>query len=254
MSNRFGTLITPALEGWIDGLIAANNGTDAANDIDFGAGVAFCGDRIVRNTTTITKQLDANWASGSNQGGLFSGSKASNTWYHCFVMRNLSDGAIDFGFDTSVSGVNKPFGWEARLIWSIKTDSSGDILPFVQRGDRCVWKFSPSDVYSNYVSAASTLYTLSSPLGLNCEVVLNVVYADSVGQYLYISSPDSADELPDYTQGRIDVQGASIAILAEKCLTTNTSSQIRVASTGDDSSCIFALNTKSFVHPRGRRV
>lgn len=253
MSNRFGTLITPALEGWINGLIAANNGTDAASDIDFGVGVAFCGDRIVRNTSTITKQLDANWASGNNQGGLFSGSKANSTWYHCFVMRNLTSGAVDFGFDTSVSGANKPFGWEARLIWSVKTDSSSNIIPFAQRGDRCVWVNQFADVITEYCPAATQLYTLSTPLGLNCDAVVAVSFFTTDTAYLYIANGD-AEPTPDYLIGRIDAQGGNVSPITEKNLTTNTASQIKVSANVDAADCYLVISVKSFLHSRGRKV
>ena len=61
-------------EGYINGLLPSN-GTDASNDIDFGIGK--CRDSAntlnIISSSVITKRRDANWASGTNQGGFPAG-------------------------------------------------------------------------------------------------------------------------------------------------------------------------------------
>lgn len=109
----------------------SNNATDANNDIDFSAGngVLDDGSGQVLLSSTLVKRLDASWVAGTNQGGLFSGTKAINTWYYLFAIVNTTTGATDAGFDTSVSGANVPSGWKiSKILHAIRTDGSGNIL------------------------------------------------------------------------------------------------------------------------------
>ena len=113
-----------------------SNGTDSDHDIDIATGI--CRDTddnyFMELTSELTKQLDATWAAGDDAGGLFSGSIAVDTWYHVFIIRNDSTGAIDGGFDTSVSAANIPSGYTAyRRIGSVLTDGSSNIIAFHQK-------------------------------------------------------------------------------------------------------------------------
>jgi hypothetical protein len=230
----------------------ANNATNPNTDVNFGSGVAWCNDRLIEHTSTRTKILSGTWAAGNNNGGRFSGvSLSASTWYHCFIMRNTSTNAIDFGFDTSVTGASKPSGWDVRLIWSIKTDASSNIIAFTQRGDICVWTSPPMDALWSYVATTSSLFAISSPAGLVCQAVVSMCFSDATANYLYISSPDAADEAADYTRGLIDNQGQA-GVVNEKVVTTNTASQLRAVAAGTGPS-FFSLATRHFVHPRGRR-
>jgi hypothetical protein len=109
----------------------SNNATDANNDIDFSAGNAPLDDGSgqVILSSLMTKRLDASWSAGTNNGGLFSGTKANSTWYYAFVIQNTSTGAVDAGFDSSAIGANVPSGWKiSKMIHCFRTDSSGNIL------------------------------------------------------------------------------------------------------------------------------
>lgn len=241
----------PKLTGYLSGLVATLNATNPTTRIDFGVGVAWV-TTVVENTGTFTKRLDAVWASGTGNGGLFSGTRAANTWYHCFVLQNSTSGAIDFGFDTSVSGANAPSGWVPRIIWSIKTDGSSNIISFVQQGDTCIWSTPPLDINVTSVSGTGTLYTISVPLGLNCIAQIQAYYSGSVSTYLYFSSPDAANNTAKATSGRINVQANSVAPTNAISLVTNTASQIRVRASSTSGTEILYLTTSDFVHPRGR--
>jgi hypothetical protein len=251
---RIGRIDSPStkLVGYIDGLIAANNSTNPNTQVDFGAGVAWCNDRLIENTSTRTKSLNATWTAGNNNGGRFSGvSLSADTWYHCFILRNSTTNLIDFGFDTSVTGANKPLGWDARLIWSVKTNSSSYITRFVQRGDACIWSVPPADINVSSYAATSTLFTLSTPAGISCEANVDFFYAGTGSDYAFVSDGDSDALDADYTAGRIDMQ-SGVDRTGQKRLITNPSSQIRFVASGNDSGYMTAC-TRSFIHPRGRR-
>ena len=125
--------------------IIANNTTDTNNALDISGGL--CWDNTLTQKiileSTIIKKLDANWEAGSNQGGLDSGTKAVNTWYHVFLIAK-EDGTSDVLFSKSSTNPTMPANYiYKRRIGSIRTDGNGNIKPFYQDGDHFYWKYSP---------------------------------------------------------------------------------------------------------------
>ena len=144
----------------------ANNATDANNDIDFSAGNAPLDDGSgqVLLSSTLVKRLDATWSAGTNQGGLFSGTKAINTWYYIFAIVNTTTGATDGGFDASVSGANVPSGWKiSKILHAIKTDGtgSGNILQGKFYLDGWFYFNSEQQEYTSTSTTAGTFINLS---------------------------------------------------------------------------------------------
>lgn len=115
-----------------------SNGTDTDHDIDFAAGRMpdKNGIRPIILSSGLTKQLDAAWVAGDGVGGLFSGTIAADTTYHCFGIVKDSDGTVDAGFDTSLTAANIPTGYTAfRRVHDFETDPSANIKGFTQSGD-----------------------------------------------------------------------------------------------------------------------
>jgi hypothetical protein len=136
-----------------------NNATDANNDIDFSAGNAPLDDYSgqVLLASTLVKRLDASWSAGTNQGGLFSGTKANSTRYYLFSITNGT--IIDAGFDISPTGANIPAGYKGSYRGMVLTDGSGNIRPFTLAGQYMSYvneivDYTPttptSDVYITY--------------------------------------------------------------------------------------------------------
>jgi hypothetical protein len=179
--------------GYKNGFQLTNNATDSNNDIDFAPGYA----RNSANTAdiilaaAITKRLDAAWSAGNNQGGLFSGSKANSTWYHCFVIRSADGSIIDAGFDTSITAANAPAGYTYAYINSIRTDGSGNILGFINFGKKMYLKTPVKDVTATFTTT-STNYTLTVPPGLNV-LALMTIQTGSTGTVAYVRNTAAAD-------------------------------------------------------------
>ena len=117
----------------------ANNSVDADNDIDFTAGnFQFADGSGQAVLSAMTKRLDASWTAGTNQGGLFSGTKANNTWYHLYAIENLTSGVVDAGYDISPTTPSLPAGYTKRskALFAVKTDSNGNILRGTWLNDR----------------------------------------------------------------------------------------------------------------------
>lgn len=187
-----------APRGHIDGLIMSN-GTDTEHDIDIGIGEAtdFTGAYLMKLTAGMTKQIDVAWAVGDNEGGMFTGSVAIDTWYHVYMIRKDSDGSIDFGFDTSLTASNAPAGYSNyRRIGSVLTDGSSNILQSIQIGDLFQWLDPPLDV-SAVTGTAEQNLTLSVPLGVN---VLARMQATADGAIrVYFRTPGTIDKAVSVT-------------------------------------------------------
>lgn len=86
----------------------SNNVSDPNHDIDFTAGNAILSDGSGQVVATAeTKQLDANWVAGTNQGGLAESlTIAADKVYYPFVIADDDNNFVGFGFDTSLTASN----------------------------------------------------------------------------------------------------------------------------------------------------
>lgn len=252
----------PTLEGYIDGLILENNATDPTNDIDFGPGVAEVGGLLIKNSTTMTKRLDAAWAAGHNAGGLFSGTKAASTWYHCFVMCNTTTGAVDFGFSTSVTGSDAPSGWSVRRIGAVRTNSSAAITRFLQYGDQFLWSNSQLDVLVSNPGIGPIQYTISVPTGLSCwaNVRINLRHSGATeAMILLVTSPLTTSETPtelytDSANSAVATGSVRASPSTQQYVLTNTAAQIRINIPASDNTGVdLSVRTRGWIDPRGRR-
>jgi hypothetical protein len=163
----------PSFKGHLHGLKLSNNAVDATNDIDIAVGTCVDedGTYFMELSSAFTKRLDAAWAAGTGNGGLFSGSVAADTTYHVFVIRKDSDGSIDVGFDTDADAANIPSGYTAyRRIGSILTTTGPAIRAFTQHGDRFVL-----NAFIDDVSAGSIALTPESSNALTVPDGIEVI-------------------------------------------------------------------------------
>lgn len=239
-------------ESYLAGLVLSN-GTDTDHDIDIAVGE--CRDNAdginIVLASEITKRIDAPWAVGDDNGGLFSGSVAIDTWYHMFVIVKDSDGSIDAGFDTSISAANIPSGYTAfRRIGSVLTDGSSNIVPFIQISDYFIWG-TPFEDFDGAGSATRINLTISTPLDVSVMAYMNVYGAQDMK--LYLAHPDTVDLAPgvssppgfsQFTGGVTSVAGSGQL----SCL-TNTSSQVAKRNTSTE---IMRMYTYQWFDFRGQ--
>lgn len=122
----------------IRGLGLSNNGTDPDHDIDIAAGscydAAFAVPMVL--ASSLTKQIDAAWAVGTNQGGLDTGAVAANTVYAVWLIRRPDTGVVDALFSASFTAPSMPSNYtQKRLIGAVCTDAAANIIAFTQAGD-----------------------------------------------------------------------------------------------------------------------
>jgi hypothetical protein len=185
----------------LEGLTLSRNSANPGTRIDIAPGRAVVerssGRFVAITTGTITKRLDAAWVTGSGNGGRFSGTVGANQWWYVFQMANLS-GSVEYGFDTSPTGANKPTGWSVRRIGAIRTDASGNIRDFVQNGNKFYWASEIED-FRGAIGTTAALYTISVPPGIGVEAIVRLAAGlPTAGNTnaILLSSPLVSDQVP----------------------------------------------------------
>jgi len=249
--------ITFIPDNYIDGLELSNNATQPNDDIDIAPGV--CTSRtnnaVLELTSTLTKQIDVDWVAGNNAGGLASALTLTNdTWYHVYLLKNLSSGQIDAGFDTSIIATNllaDATGYTAfRRLGSIRRGDPEN-LQFVQRGDIFLRKTMIQDV-SGACPTTATLRTISVPPGFKHLALISVHYnADASGGTREIDfTHPSASSINPTIATKFTISANSIDVSDMIATPTNTSSQIREEGS---SSANRIIVTRGYMDFRGRK-
>ena len=250
--------------GYMSGLGLANNGTDAAHDINVAAGV--CRDAAGAadiSLSALVKQIDATWAAGTNQGGLASSltAPANDTWYHVFAI--VVGGVADVGFDTSITAANLVADHAAtayRRIGSVLTDGSANIIGFLQIGDTFLWQAWVNDYTSATPGASEITTALTVPPGVSVEARLAIAAVDGTGGSnavvtMRVYHPDAAAATPAAGNSQIvgentsnlDTKGGS----AEVGVMTDTAGQVQWQITYTNLS-VASITTIGWRDPRGR--
>ncbi|XLQ20057.1 MAG: discoidin domain-containing protein [Candidatus Moraniibacteriota bacterium] len=123
--------------GFLYGFNLSNDSGDTDHDVYVSSGYAKDETDLkdLELATGLTKQLDASFSEGDDQGGLFSGTIANDTMYYVFLIEK-DDGTTDIGFDTDINATNIPSGFTSyRWLGYVVTDSSSNIEQFIMKGD-----------------------------------------------------------------------------------------------------------------------
>jgi hypothetical protein len=107
------------------------NAADAAHDITISAGSARDSTNAVNLVlaSAITKQIDASWAVGTNQGGLDTGTVANTTTYYIWLIYRSDTGVVDALFSTSSTSPTMPANYNYKvLLGAVRTDGTASIL------------------------------------------------------------------------------------------------------------------------------
>ncbi len=128
--------------GFLYGFNLSNDSGDTDHDIYVSSGYAKdeTDSKDLELTTGLTKQLDASFTEGDDQGGLFTGTIANDTMYHVFLIEK-DDGTTDIGFDTDINASNIPSGFTSyRWLGYVLTNGSANIKQFQMSGDLMMWE------------------------------------------------------------------------------------------------------------------
>lgn len=181
--------------GHLYGLTLSNSVTSLNNDIAVSTGECRAASNTsdILVTSTIVKQLNNLYSTGSNAGGIVdSSAKQANSSYHAFVISNGT--TVDVCFSASIIPTgqpNYPAGFtQYRRIGAVTTDSSNNIRQFVQVGDRFLYTGKPvADANGVSVAVGGTLITLSVPANIKVIPIVNCF--NGTGIYITFYDPDS---------------------------------------------------------------
>jgi microcystin-dependent protein len=183
-------------ERYFSGFGLSLNTTKPSTTIDVAPGSARVTGNPVRLSAAISGVLQSAgvWSPGTNGNKLDRDVRVANTWYHVFVIRQITSGSADLLFSVSINAPAVPTGYEViRRIASIKTDSTGEIVPFINMG-RKFWFVTPiRDAYATGVAALSSLtVSISVPAGLRVLATMHVA-ASANGAFAYTRPTDAAE-------------------------------------------------------------
>jgi hypothetical protein len=155
--------------------LVPSNGTDATNDIDFTAGA--CWDTTSANwivVAALTKQADAPWAAGTNQGMIDTGSFAADKVYYFWAILH-TDGTTDIlmSLADTWTSVTKPTGYTTgQLIHALTTQGGSAAWTLVTVNESFVAYASNSQEissYTSFVSNVSQTFTVNLPKSTECD-------------------------------------------------------------------------------------
>lgn len=203
----------------IVGLKIANNATDSEKDIDFitTSNAIWCDSTmtiLMKPTAgTITKQLDANWAEGTNQGGLDTGTITIHTYYYMYAIRN-SAGNVDYLFSLSATSPTLPSGYIyfRRIRGYLYSDGATKIIPFLDNGDGNFVFKTRLNVFG-FGSIASTSRVLVNAQWLPPNFIGNFICTMRISSYnqgmksIMVGDTNELDMVP--TTGNSDLNGAT---------------------------------------------
>jgi len=253
----------PLPADYISGFDYITNVVDATNDFDFGPGSC----RDDGDTTNIvlaagiTKQIDAAWAVGTNQGAYESAAGlANNTSYHVHVVKNLSTGVVDIAIDISPTAANfhaAQADHVSRRIGSVRRDTAANRTMHSIGGE--VLYGGREIVVSGALTTGGATLTLNTPPDVECIARLTFSARRTlVGtSYGLLNSLNAALILPTSSQHNLAVEGdGGIGPVAqnssEVSVMTNKSNAIRER-VDTNASTNWVIQLHGYYDYRGRK-
>ena len=247
----------PMPQNGITGLTLSNNVSDANNDVDIAVGRvgADTGDYNLILTAARTKQLDAVWAVGTNQGGLDTGAKAISTWYHVWLIARVDTHVVDMLYSTSATAPTMPASYtKKRRIGAVKTDASGNLLPFLQYDDNFLWKSPPAlDVDTAVLSTTRLDYALVSvPAGVVLQALVNITVTGAATRTVYISNPNLTDLAPSSAATPLSTNTSVVAAPIFDKISLYTDINAKISARSNNSATTFKVAVLGWTDPRGK--
>ncbi|MBX5143242.1 hypothetical protein HJB79_31530 [Rhizobium lentis] len=259
-TNKLWSLINnltkAAAKGHLYGLTLSNNATDATNDIDITTGEAASDDatpQLMTLASGLTKRLDANWAAGTNQGMLDTGSIANGT-QHIFLIKNPTTGVVDILASLSATSPTMPSGYTLkRRIGSILRESAA-IVAFEQFGDKFLR--TPIITRSNTAAFASALLDFQVPGGIKVRpIIRGQLVVAAGGNWTNAMGSAAFGSANDAYQNVVSTATSGDITHIDGTYTTNTASQLYFSSTATaGTSTINLVATIGWYDDRGRSL
>ncbi|MFK3848114.1 hypothetical protein ACI2J5_01270 [Agrobacterium pusense] len=228
----------------------SNNVADAANDLDFPAGIVASevANPILMAHAAGTAQLDVVYGTGN--GGRFDSAISDGTW-HCFVISNGT--TVSRGLSKSVDPTTQPnypagFTHYRRVASWIRV--SGSLIAMTQNGDD--FEFDSSNTERNSTAAqASTLLTIRAPAGVITEPKLAGTSQMSTAGNIQTQLASAGKPTSSYSI--VTTANDTKSFIINGGIKTNTSSQIQFAVVSFGGSLnLNVLSSTGWIDKRGK--
>lgn len=213
--------------------------------------------------TTKTLQSSGSWAAGTGQNGLDTGARANSTSYHVYLIATATGGSVDVIFSTSASSPSLPATYTLyRIIGSIRTDGSGNIINYIQDGDDFQWLVPFADVAATNPGTSAVTRTLTLPTGrrfkANLTIGFSAVIATDNPGAVFISDLSITDSTASATGAFTQQQNNSGIVVNQNGSTmsvyTNTSAQVRSRVQTSSTNTLLEITTLGWTDTRGRNA
>src|SRR5580765_388495 len=240
--------------GHLQGLKISNSAGDIVNDISIAPGE--CRDSTnsadIVLSTSITKQYDAAWAVGTNQGGRDTGALADSLGIHVFVIKRADTGVVDALFSNSATAPTLPTNYtHFRRVGSLRR-ASGALWVFFQNGDEFLHNV-PFDNSGGGLGTTALIYTLSVPQGIIVNALTTFwAFKSGASVYVYSSSMEQADVAATAPGPFTLISGSAAASFfgCEISIRTDNAGSVRVRSNTAATGTLFS--TRGWIDRRGR--
>lgn len=165
---------------------------------------------------------------------------------------------FDAIFSTSTTPT-LPSGYTVyQMVGSILRESAA-IVPFTQNQDVFLRKVPIRSVSLADPGVAAVLHTLDVPKGIQVEAIVDVHSRRDAGgneAYMIVSSPDETDTEPVSTLHDLSSVNDATRFIASsrRIVKTDTSGRIRTRQSASNGNTFVQINTRGWVHPRGKNV
>lgn len=250
-ANKTIAQVAGAVQGYISGLTLSAAGATAT----FGIAAGVCADSTAVSGLSLASaytKTGSNWAVGTGNGGLDTGSIANSTWYHVYAIKRVDTGVVDVIFSASAASPTLPANYTLfRYIGSMKTDGSAQWVKFSQRGDEFLWAVPVRDINTAVLDTTPLLSVLSVPTGIQVNALIrgDANHA-SAGTAVLLNSPDETSAAPSAGNYTAITQVNSQAIVFRDNIRTDTSGRIRSVSAA--ASTTLEVSTFGWIDTRGR--
>jgi hypothetical protein len=209
----------PFPQAFREGMLWFRDGTDIVNDVAIYQGkcrdASDSDNMVFVGAGPTVKRLDAAWAAGNNVGGLDTGSRAANTWYWIWCIKNPTTGDVDILLSESASAPTMPSGYTLkRRVGAIRTNATNlqaiDTRPVGSMDAIYVRYVHPAenglDVNVSNLGVSRVTYQLTQVPPFGASVFASVRFDANVSvshatgaQHIYIANPDHIDSAPSTT-------------------------------------------------------
>lgn len=247
-------------KGHIYGLTGSSAGSTTLT-VAAGEAVDSTGAALMSLASSMAK-TNAAWSAGTGNGGLDTGSIAAGTWYHWYLIRNPSSGAVDLVFSTNASSPTLPSGYtQYRRIFTWRYTGGSIWEQISQNGNEFLWPTSVVDIDAQNPGTSAVTRTLTLPTGIVVDALISIgCYYGSIA-FTALVSPLAINDQAPQASGTAALSGISNASSPTNTagwnffparVRTNTSAQVRSRLSASGANDRLGIITFGWIDNRGQ--